>query len=313
MDITPPRQHTKSSILAVVFACIACVAVPTVAAAQSTTASAIGTSGTSSSVPLLARALQTIDTPESQAALRTSNSPAARAWLAYLAHHAGHDAEAERQLAGLDPDGTSLAPDGSPIETRILFLIRAQTELLGAESSDLVPSLPCAVFRWDPEAARRAFGAAHGSSRDSIIAPFKRRCVDEALTPSQRGSLRSAVTAFDAALFGRWPVPEDGTYWISVAILTHEQILDSLLFVRSGMGHEARTPLAPVAGLDSTDRRRVRGFLRDARGSEVTLARIVCDLVNGTNVQLAEATCRARARASTRAAFAEWHGALERF
>ncbi|MFO0628050.1 MAG: hypothetical protein U0325_20915 [Polyangiales bacterium] len=270
-------------------------------------------------LPVLRRALPGLeDAPADAAAtLRETDAPPARAWSAYLAHHAGDDAGAATILAALARDGETPEVDDDVTDpaVRALTLIRQHAELLDGGDDDVVERLPCVVFAWDPAAAARAFGPLHGSTRDALVAPFKRRCVAEALGRAMpaRDAARAgaAVDAVSRALFRAWPQP-DGTVWTAAAISAREALDEPLLGVEgepvaaqdaaaqalvAQLGRESPELLAPLMA-----------YRRAAQGHIDALARGICAVSQARGRPLRAGQCERRAYTATLAAFTRWVG-----
>lgn len=262
-------------------------------------------------LPVLVRALSELArSPEqAMATLRTSDSPATRAWVAYLAHHAGDDAAANAALAELARDGETPEVDEGTTDpaVRALTLARTHAERLSGGDDDVVARLPCVVFAWDPAAAARAFGPMHGSTRDELVAPFKRRCVAEAQAPR----VVTAAEAVSRALFRAWPQP-DGTIWHAAAIAAQEALRDPLLGVEG----------APLAEQDTASRELVTrlsaespellrplvGYRRAVEGSVGAIASGICAVSRERGRPLTAGQCERRAYAATLTAFTLWVG-----
>ncbi len=269
-------------------------------------------------MPLLARALPEVArSPESaREALRASRSPAARAWAAYLAHRAGDEADARSIMESLAREGEtpSLAPDEvTEPGARALYLAREHAELLG---DDAVALMPCAVFAWDPEVARRAFAPLHGSTRDVIVAPFKQRCVREALDaamgPAAGARVVAASEAVTRALFREFPRPEEGTMWTAVSIDAHEVLRDALLGIvpQADADAAARAVVARLAAEDPRSLPRVGSYRRSAEGHVTALANGICAVARMRGQSVTGGQCQRRAYSATLTAFTVWAGAL---
>lgn len=329
-EARPPRGATFS--LALALATLGSVITPTTAVAQTTTVAPSGASASAASsprcasredclveaLPLLARTLPRAAAAPAEVAveLMAAQSLAARAWAAYLQHHIGDDAAAERTLATLAAEGEQprLAPDGASVATRALHLVREHVEALSGRGDDPVAMLPCAVFAWDPEAARDAFAPVHGSSRDAIVAPFKSRCVAEShaalLDVGGRARAQLAEEALLRALFRQWPAP-DGTYWNAAAIAARETVRDTLLLLppRAEVASEAAAR-ALVARLGERDLARLMAYRRAAEGQLGALTTAVCAAVRARGEAITRTRCEDRVRQATLAAFTSWVGAL---
>jgi hypothetical protein len=221
-------------------------------------------------------------------------------------------------LAALETAGerATLAESGEgDLATLALLLAREHAELLSTAAPDLIEVLPCAVFRWDPATARRAFGPVHGSSRDSIVAAFKSRCVHEALSQAmpeaQREQARRAEESVTRALFQQWPVPTEGTIWTANAIAARETVRDTLLLLPLDPEVEGEAHArALIARLDDADRRRLMAYRGRTEGSAWGLARAVCAVARARGEAISTWQCEMRARGAVLAAFTSWVGAL---
>lgn len=324
---SPRRLRPLARALAAAVAACASVSSPAPAVAQPTTAPAARCRDDRdaclrAALPALARALPEVGRSPAAAlgSLRGSSSPAARAWAAYLAHHAGDDAGAEAALAALARDGESPTVDEGErdVAARALRLAREHAELLSGDAPDLVGLLPCAVFAWDPAAAARAFGPMHGSTRDAIVAPFKRRCVSEALgaaLPAAAGArVEAAADAVSRALFRQWPRPADGTMWTAVALSAQEALRDPLLAVE-GPSIEAqdaatRALVDRLAADDPRSLARLGAYRRAAQGQVGALANGICAVARDRARPMTAGQCERRAYAATLTAFTVWVGAM---
>lgn len=252
--------------------------------------------------------------------LRVSSAPAARAWAAYLAHHQGDDATAEAMLDALAQEGETshLAPEGAQAPgVRALYLARELTESLSEGGEDLVSKLPCAVFAWDGDDARRAFAPAHGSTRDAIMAPFKQRCAAEALegamAPAARARVLAASDAMSRALFREFPRPDEGTMWTAVAIDAREAITESLLgFTSDARARDVamREVVARLAAADPNALPRVGNYRRSAEAHMTALANGICAVARARGQSVTGGQCQRRAYNAQLAAFTTWVGAL---
>jgi hypothetical protein len=323
-------MRSPASSFGVIFAALAAfasVSSPTPAVAQPTTAAARCRVDRDAclreALPTLGRALPEVGRSPAAAlaALRASGSPAARAWAAYLAHHAGDDVGAEAILAALARDGEAPTVDNGgdgDVADRALRLAREHADLLSGEAPDFIGLLPCAIFAWDPGAAARAFGPTHGSTRDAIVAPFKRRCVTEALgaalPPAAGARVEAASEAVTRALFRQWPRPADGTMWTAVAISAQEALRDPLLAVDgASVGAQDAATLALVARLTVDDPRslaRLGAYRRAAQGQVGALANGICAVSRERGRPLTAGQCERRAYAATLTAFTVWVGAM---
>jgi hypothetical protein len=252
--------------------------------------------------------------------LRASRSPAARAWAAWLAHHAGDDADAEATLRELAAEGetASLAPDDATVGARTLWLAREHAEQLAATSPRLLASLPCAVFAWDGADAARAFGPAHGSTRDALVAPFKQRCVEAALERHLGAAGRARALAVDAALtralFRAWPQPPEGTIWVGASLATRDVMRDSLLGVSPddrATDVAMRAVVGRLAAADPRSLARVGSYRRTAESHVGALAQTLCALASARGRALTSGQCTRRAYTVTLATFTTWVGALQ--
>lgn len=253
-----------------------------------------------------------------RAALRASRSPMARAWGAYLAHHAGDEAAARAIMTELARDGESprLAPDDVTAPgDRALYLAREHAEALSGSDADVVALLPCAVFQWDGAVARRAFAPMHGSTRDAIIAPFKQRCAREAVEramPAGR-QVMAASEAVSRALFREFPRPEEGTVWTAVAIDAHEALRDSLLGLtlapEVGSDAAVRAVVARLAAERPQLLPRVGNYRRSAEGHVTAIANGICAVARMRGEAVTNGQCQRRAYTATLAAFTVWVGA----
>lgn len=272
--------------------------------------------------PLLAALLPRVEREpaEVRRALRASPSPAARAWAAWLAHDAGDDGEAEAIVRALEAEGerSPMLPDDArgPGE-RALWLARAHAEALSATTPELLDALPCAVFERDGAAAARAFGPAHGSSRDALVAPFKRRCAEAALErhlgARGRAQALAAADALARALFRAWPQPAEGTPWVGVSIAAREVVRDSILGVSPddrATDRAMREVVGRVAADDPRALARVGGYRRAAEAQVGALARTLCALAAARGQALTPGQCTRRAYTVTLATFTTWVGAL---
>lgn len=253
-----------------------------------------------------------------RATLRASRSPMARAWSAYLAHHAGDEAAASAIMAELARDGESprLAPDDVTAPgDRALYLARAHAEALSGSETDVVSMLPCAVFQWDGAAARRAFAPMHGSTRDAIIAPFKQRCAREAVERAMPAGARvlAASEAVSRALFREFPRPEAGTLWTAVAIDAHEALRDSLLGLtlapEVGSDAAVRAVVARLAAERPQLLPHVGNYRRSAEGHVTAIANGICAVARMRGEAVTGGQCQRRAYTATLAAFTVWVGA----
>lgn len=273
-------------------------------------------------VPLLEDQLPRVagDPASARRTLRASRSPAARAWAAWLAHHAGDDVDAEailRELAG-EGERPTLAPDGAAPGARALWLAREHVEALSASAPQLVNALPCAVFDGDGADAARAFGPAYGSTRDALVAPFKRRCVEAALERHLGAAGRARALAVDAALsralFRAWPQPDDGTMWVGVSIAAREVLRDSLLGVSPddrATDVAMREVVGRLAADDPRSLARVGSYRRTAQSHVGALAQTLCALASARGRALTPGQCTRRAYTVTLATFTTWVGALQ--
>ncbi len=276
----------------------------------------------SASLPLLERVLPTVARSPRDAfeALRASESPAARAWAAYLAHHEGDDATAEAMLTELDRAGvrSDLAPaDVRDAGARALYLARELTEAASDASSDLVARLPCVVFEWDGEAARRAFRPAWGSTRDRLMAPFKTRCAAEALEgampPAARRGVLAASEAMSRALFREFPRPDDGTMWVAIEIDAREALTESLLGFTSDARERdvaMRNVVARLAAEDPRALPRVGNYRRSAEAHMTALANGICAVARARGQAVTGGQCQRQAYNAQLAAFTTWVGAI---
>ncbi len=272
--------------------------------------------------PLLERVLPTVARSPRDAfeALRTSNAPAARAWAAYLAHHEGDDATAEAMLSELDRAGVTSALTPSEVHApgaRALYLARELTEATGSASNDLVASLPCVVFEWDGEAARRAFGPAYGSTRDRLMAPFKARCAAEALEgalpPAARRGVLAASEAMSRALFREFPRPDDATTWVAVEIDAREALTESLLGFTSDARERdvaMRDVVARLAARDPRSLPRVGNYRRSAEAHMTALANGICAVARARGQAVTSGQCQRQAYNAQLTAFTTWVGAM---
>lgn len=271
-------------------------------------------------LPALTRAM--VEVPQAPEQARTilgaSRAPSARVWAAYLAHHAGDDAGAETALAALVRDGEAPTLDAAvtaPAD-RALRLAREHAELLG---DDAVAQLPCAVFAWDPAAAARAFGPMHGSTRDALVAPFKQRCVAEALagalSPSERARVTAAVDAVTRALFRQWPRPAEGTLWTAAAISAREALTDPLLGVEgdplAAQDAAARAVVERMAQESPESLPRLGAYRSAAEGRVGAIARGICAVWRARGRTISAGECQRRAYTATLAAFTVWVGARQ--
>jgi len=253
--------------------------------------------------------------------LRASRSPAARAWAAWLAHRAGDDADAEAVLAELATEGErpTLAPDDARGPgARALWLAREHVDLLAAEAPRLVDALPCAVFERDSAEAARAFGPVHGSTRDAVVAPFKRRCVtavlDRHLGAQARAQALAADEALARALFRVWPQPAEGTLWVGVSIAAREVVRDSLLGVAPddrATDVAMREVVGRLAADDPRALARVGSYRRAAEAQVGVFARTLCALAAARGRPMSGGQCTRRAYTVTLATFTTWVGALQ--
>ncbi|MEZ4391677.1 MAG: hypothetical protein R3A48_11320 [Polyangiales bacterium] len=271
-------------------------------------------------LPALTRAMAEVPrAPEqARAILGESRAPSARVWAAYLAHHAGDDAAAETALAALARDGETPTLDAAvtaPAD-RALRLAREHAELLG---DDAMARLPCAVFAWDPASAARAFGPMHGSTRDALMAPFKQRCVAEALagalSSSERARVSTAVDAVTRALFRQWPRPADGTIWTMVAISAREALTDPLLGVEgdplAAQDAAARAVVERMAQESPASLSRLAAYRSAAEGRVGAIARGICAVWRARGRTISSGECRRRAYTATLSAFTVWVGARQ--
>ncbi len=272
--------------------------------------------------PLLARVLPTVAEHPREAfeALHASPSPAARAWAACLAHHSGYDSAAEAMLSQLAEEGevSHLAPDDARSPgARALYLARELTEALSDGERDAVDALPCAIFSWDGDDARRAFAPAHGSTRDALIAPFKQRCAAEAvgraMPPEESQRVLAASEAIGRALFRAFPRPADGTMWTAVAIDAREALTESLLgFATSARESDAamREVVARLAAESPSTLRLVGRFRRTAEAHTSALANGICAVARQQGQSVTGGQCQRRAYSAQIKAFTTWVGAL---
>ncbi len=258
-------------------------------------------------LPTLLRTLPEVSrSPEqAMATLRTSNSPTTRAWVAYLAHHAGDDAAAGAALTELARDGETPEVDEGTTDPalRALRLIRVHAELLG---DDVVQRLPCAVFAWDPAPAARAFGPMHGSGRDELMAPFKRRCVAEA----QTARVVAAAEAASRALFRAWPQPS-GTIWNAAAIAAQEALREPLLGIEGApIAEQDAQARALVARLAESPEllRPLAAYRRSVEGQVGAIASGICAASRERGRPLTAGQCERRAYTATLTAFTLWVG-----
>lgn len=273
---------------------------------------------TRAALPGLVQAFARVEAAPSEAmeVLRANRSPAARAWVAYLSHHAGDDAGATATLDALAAEGEAagLAPSNASPGARALFLIREQAENLSGGDTDLVGALPCVVFRWDPAEARDAFAPAHGSNRDTIIAPFKRRCVTAGLEAGienpVRGRVAADIEAVTSTLFLRWPVPESGTLWTAEAISAREVMLDAMLGLPPRPENGERPTLALIGRLNDGERNRLMTWRRDVEARIGGLIIGMRALARGRGAPMMINAADLRVRAATLGTFTRWVGAL---
>lgn len=273
-------------------------------------------------LPLLTRVLPTVASAPHEAfeALSASNARSARVWAAYVAHHEGDDATASAMLDALEREGlaSSITPDEvSAPGARALYLARELVEALSDSENDLIASLPCEVFAWDGEAARRAFGPVHGSTRDRLIAPFKERCAVEALRralppAAQRGVL-AASDAMSRALFREFPRPDEGTMWTAVEIDAREALTESLLGFTSDPRERDAAMRDVVARLAAEDPRalpRVGNYRRSAEAHMTALANGICAVARSRGQAITGGQCQRQAYNAQLSAFTTWVGAL---
>lgn len=271
-------------------------------------------------LPTLLRALPEMSRSPEQATatLRTSTSTLARAWLAYLAHHAGDDAGADAILAELARQGeTPVVVEGTTDPAvRALTLAREHAELLDdGTNDDVAQRLPCVVFAWDPGPAARAFGPMHGSTRDQLVAPFKRRCVGEALghamPPAAASRTVAAVEAVSRALFRAWPQP-DGTIWFAAALAAQEALHDPLLGVEGDPVAEQDAAARELVARLSADSPELLAplvaYRRAAQGQVGAIASGICAVSRERGRALTAGQCERRAYAATLTAFTLWVG-----
>lgn len=268
-------------------------------------------------LPALTRALDQAETSprDALAALDGLTAPEAIAWRSYLAHHVHDEDAAAQALAQIEDEAMSAAPsEVTAPGARALWVIRRRAEALQSLDPDHLEHLPCAVFQWDPTDARDAFAPTYGSTRDVIIAPFKRRCVDAAVSQALGAEgvarVHNAEDAVFRALFRQWPVPEEGTLWTAVAIRARETMRDTMLRVPPPSDTAPAAARALVARLSEADRARLMIYRQATEGPTGPLTRSLCSVARARGETVSLGACESRVRAATLAAFTVWVGAL---
>ncbi|MFO0606033.1 MAG: hypothetical protein U0324_22800 [Polyangiales bacterium] len=174
------------------------------------------------------------------------------------------------------------------------------------------------MFERDGAEAARAFGPVHGSTRDAVVAPFKRRCVaavlDRHLGAQARAQALAADEALARALFRAWPQPAEGTLWVGVSIAAREVVRDSLLGVAPddrATDVAMREVVGRLAADDPRALARVGSYRRAAEAQVGVFARTLCALAAARGQPLSGGQCTRRAYTVTLATFTTWVGALQ--
>ncbi|MDP3276615.1 MAG: hypothetical protein Q8Q09_15565 [Deltaproteobacteria bacterium] len=253
-------------------------------------------------------ALPLFETDAARAAtlLRASRAPMALAWAAYLAHHAGNEREAEALLNAIGEDASTMVSPPESVRIaghRALWIVRARTEEFEDDAARYVlrDAIPCVIFQWDRDAALDAFAPQHGSSRDTFMSEFKDRCSGAALRRAlgaDEPAVSRAVGSIRAAIFRQWPVPQDGTMFLSFSIAAGQKIGDAIL----------GAPINVVSrGPQSAQRtRRATQFQREIAPHLAPFARGLC----AVDRTLTPPQCDERARAAALSAYESWVSSL---